>query len=90
MPRYKHEKTEDDFFSDKDPDLQNRIKQYSLLLYHVKKDVVINFIKDPANNLLIEYFTYQNGLASTDLNDQKPICRFDVLESFLQTGHYLK
>ena len=90
MPRYKHEKTEDDFFSDKDPVLQNRIKQYSLLLYHVKKDVVINFINDPANNLLIEYFTYQNGLASTDLNDQKPICRFDVLTSFLQTFYCLK
>jgi hypothetical protein len=56
----------------------------------VKKDVVINFIKDPANILLIEYFTYQNGLSSTDLNDQKPICRVDVLESFLQTGYYLK
>jgi hypothetical protein len=46
--------------------LASKTKFCSQLLYNINKDLLRNFVSDPVNVFLIEYFFENNGLLITD------------------------
>ena len=57
----------------------NQTMKMSYLLYRMNKTHLRDFICDPVNVFLIQYFHENNGLEITDPNGDKPRCRGDTL-----------
>ena len=54
-----------------------RIKNLSKLMYRIKKESLLDFVKDQANMFLLRYFAENEGLAATAApgTKKRPACR---------------
>ena len=58
-----------------DQELAVLTKQASLLIYHLNKKRLREFVMDARNMYIIEYFYNKRGIDQTDPLEEKPICR---------------